>query len=422
MDGSSSMVWKYLHTFCRFLTSIAIRLTSKTINNTSKLVIIMKNGQAGHVDSFEDSTYHFPAIRGIQAGKEYYITMFPLKSIVQLFSFDDSDLPPKMRAQRTLNHARIPVIANYLVSNPKDYVLSSITASVDSEVQFVPIGQRGNESKIGKLIVPMAAKIVVNDGQHRKAAIEAALRSRPELGLDTISVVLFMDSGLKRCQQMFADLNKHAVPPTKSLGILYDNRDPFSQLVLSLLETVPIFDGLTEFEKTTISNRSVKMFTLSSIYQATEALLGKCPDLETNFDNYMNIASEYWNEVYQNVPEWQWVVDKRVTTAELRKEYIHAHGVALHALGRVGHALIEQYPDVWREKLPQLQKINWSRENTRVWEGRAMVGGRINKSQANLALTSSIVKIFLGLQLTPDELTAEKRLLKAIEGPVYDRD
>jgi hypothetical protein len=51
-----------------------------------------------------------------------------------------------------------------------------------------------------------------------------------------------------------------------------------------------------------------------------------------------------------------------------------------------------------------------------------MVGGRINKSQANLALTSSIVKIFLGLQLTPDELTAEKRLLKAIEGPVYDRD
>ncbi|WP_305066487.1 DNA sulfur modification protein DndB [Methanoculleus sp.] len=84
----------------------------------------MKNGQAGHVESFEASTYQFPAIRGIQAGKEYYITMFPLKSIVQLFSFDDSDLPPKMRAQRTLNHARIPVIANYLVSNPKDYVLS----------------------------------------------------------------------------------------------------------------------------------------------------------------------------------------------------------------------------------------------------------------------------------------------------------
>jgi DNA sulfur modification protein DndB len=321
-----------------------------------------------------------------------------------------------MRAQRTLNHARIPAIANYLVSNPKDYVLSSITASVDSEIQFVPLGQRGDESKIGKLIVPMTAKIVVNDGQHRKAAIEAALRSRPELGLDTISVVLFMDSGLKRSQQMFADLNKHAVPPTKSLGILYDNRDPFSKLVLSLLEMVPVFNGLTEFEKTTISNRSVKMFTLSSIYQATEAFLGKKSDLQNNFDSYTNFVSEYWNEVYRNIPEWQWAVEKRVTTAELRKEYIHTHGIALHAIGRAGHSLIEQYPDVWREKLPQLQKMNWSRENTKVWEGRAMVGGRINKSQANLALTTNIIKIFLGLQLTPDELTAEKNFNKGDRG------
>ncbi len=376
----------------------------------------MKADRAGHIDSFEDPTFHFPAIRGIQAGKEYYITMFPLKVIPKLLSFDDGDLPPKMRAQRTLNHARVPVIAKYLTSNPKDYVLSSITASVDGDVQFFPSGQRGDDSKIGQLIVPMTAKIVVNDGQHRKAAIEAALKSRPELGLDTISVVLFMDSGLKRSQQMFADLNKHAVPPTKSLGILYDNRDPFSQLVLSLLETVPVFSGLTEFEKTTISNRSVEIFTLSSVYQATKALLGRSPDLQENFDDYMNIASGYWNEVYRNIPEWQWAVEKRVPTAELRKEYIHAHGVALHALGRAGHALIEQYPDVWREKLPLLQKINWSRANTKVWEGRAMVGGRINKSQANLTLTTSIIKLYLGLQLTPDELTAEKNLNKGGSG------
>lgn len=372
----------------------------------------MTSARVGYVESFESSTHQFPAIRGIQAGKEYYITMFPLKVIAKLFSFDDDDLPPKMRAQRTLNHARIPVIANYLISNPKDYVLSSITASIDGEVQFVPLGQRGAEHKMGKLIIPMTARIIINDGQHRRAAIEEALKSRPELGLETISAVLFLDSGLKRSQQMFADLNKHAVPPTKSLGILYDNRDPLSQLVLSLLDSVPVFNGLTEFEKTTISNRSVKMFTLSSIYQATEAFLGKNLDIQANFNNYMNLTSKYWNEVYQNIPEWQWAVEKRVTTAELRKEYIHVHGVALHALGKVGHALIEQYPDNWQAKLLQLQKINWSRENTKVWEGRAMVGGRINKSQANLVLTTSVIKRILGLQLTPEELNAEKNLSK----------
>lgn len=378
----------------------------------------MKPDRAGQPDrfDFEVSTYQFPAIRGIQAGREYYVTMFPLTVVARLFTFDDSDLPPTMRAQRVLNRARIPTIANYLISNPNDYVLSSITASVDGEVQFIPIGEREHESKIGKLIVPMTAKIVVNDGQHRKAAIEEALRSRPELGLDTISVVLFMDFGLKRSQQMFADLNKHAVPPTKSLGILYDRRNSLSKLVVSLLEMVPIFNGLTEFEKTTISNRSVKMFTLSSIYQATEALLGKCPDLDANFGDYMDIASQYWNEVFRNIPEWQWVVEKRVTTAELRKEYVHAHGVVLHALGRVGHVLIEQYPDKWREKLTQLQKIDWSRENTKLWEGRAMVGGRINKSQANLVLTNNLIKQYLGIPLSKDELDAEANLNRADHG------
>lgn len=99
-----------------------------------------------------------------------------------------------------------------------------------------------------------------------------------------------------------------------------------------------------------------------------------------------------------------------MTTAKLRKEYIHVHGVALHALGKVGHALIEQYPDNWQEKLVQLQKIDWSRENAKVWEGRAMVGGRINKSQTNLTLTTGVIKHFLGLQLTPDELNAEENL------------
>ena len=69
----------------------------------------------------------------------------------------------------------------------------------------------------------MSAKFVINDGQHRRAGIEAALRENPELGDETIAVVFFLDVGLRRCQQMFADLNRYAVRPTTSLSILYDH-------------------------------------------------------------------------------------------------------------------------------------------------------------------------------------------------------
>ena len=71
----------------------------------------------------------------------------------------------------------------------------------------------------------MNAKFVINDGQHRRAAIESALHENPELGDETISVVFFVDVGLVRTQQMFADLNRYAVRPTTSLSLLYDHRD-----------------------------------------------------------------------------------------------------------------------------------------------------------------------------------------------------
>jgi len=364
---------------------------------------------------FEDSFVHqFPAIRGIQAGREYYITMCPLKLVPKLFLFDEQEIPAKLRAQRRINQARIPAISDYMIKNPGDYVFSAITVSIDGEVHFNPNGNSGPESKIGTLRIPMISQFIINDGQHRRAAIEEALKTRPELGNDTISVVIFLDSGLKRSQQMFADLNKHAVQPTKSLGILYDNRDPLSQLAVNLSDKVPIFNGLTEFEKTTISNRSLKLFTLSSIFQATKELIGKDPDLEKNYGFYEEKAHEYWQEVAENIPEWNLLKEKKVTAHELRKEFIHAHGIALHALGRVGYSLLEQYPDTWKKKLKKLREIDWSRSNLEFWDGRAIVGGRINKSHTNLVLTTNALKKLLGIRLTHEEQNIENDFLKGI--------
>lgn len=363
-------------------------------------------------NSLESVNLQFPAIRGIQAGKEYYVTMFPLKLIPKIFIFDESEIPPKMRAQRVLNHARIPQIANYIIQNPKDYVFSSLTASIDGRVDFIPFGEKGNFSKIGTLVIPLTARFIINDGQHRRAAIEEALKTVPELGNESISVVLFLDAGLKRSQQMFADLNKHAVQPTKSLGILYDNRDPLARLALELADTVPIFKGFTEFEKTTISNRSIKLFTLSSIYQATESLLKRPKKKQTITSKEHQIAYDFWVEVTHNIPEWRMIIEKKISSSELRKDYVHAHGVILHALGIAGNALLEQYPHSWKEKLVKLQDVDWSRSNTMLWEGRAMIGGRVSKAQMNLVLTTNALKNILGIPLTDEEKLAEQAIQK----------
>ncbi len=166
----------------------------------------------------ESMDYIFTALRGIQAGREYYSVMCPLRLIPRLFLFDEKELPPKLRAQRSLNRSRIPSIARYIVDDPKNYVFSSITASIDGRAEFKPFAEMGAASRAGYLIIPMTAKFVINDGQHRRAAIEEALETMPELGSEFISVVFFVDGGLKRSQQMFADLNKHAIRSNDVIG------------------------------------------------------------------------------------------------------------------------------------------------------------------------------------------------------------
>ena len=197
--------------------------------------------------------YVFPAIRGIQAGREYYISMCPLRLIPKIFQFDEVELRPELRAQRVLNKARIPEMTRYLVNNTNGYVFSAITASVDAEVEFESIGEGRDGEKVGQLHIPMDARFVINDGQHRRAAIEEAMKENPELGDETIGVVFFLDSGLERCQQMFADLNRYAIRPSTSIGVLYDHRDELAILTKQMVHQSPVFRDLVEMEKTTLA-------------------------------------------------------------------------------------------------------------------------------------------------------------------------
>ncbi len=354
--------------------------------------------------------YTFPAIRGIQAKREYYVAMCPLKLVPKILVFNEpTEIEAEFRAQRILNKSRIPLIVRYIIDNPKEYIFSALTVSVDQFVEFFPIeGVEGGD--IGQIQIPMTANMVVNDGQHRRAAIEGALKLRPELGNETISIVFFLDPGLKRSQQMFADLNKYAIRPTKSLSILYDHRDILSNLVKEIIIATPVFEGMTEYEKTSISNRSKKLFTLNSLYQATKSLLrGKDLNNPSNF----TIAIDFWTEIAKMIPDWEHAKTGKVTSSTLRKNFIHAHGIALHTLGLMGSSLLEQHPKGWKRKLLNLKQLDWSRSNSKLWENRAMVAGKISKTTNHVKLTANLLKQTVGLKLTDAEQNLEREMRKA---------
>ncbi|MFC1660914.1 DNA sulfur modification protein DndB, partial [Gemmatimonadota bacterium] len=98
---------------------------------------------------------------------------------------------------------------------------------------------------------------------------------------------------------------------------------------------------------------------------------------------------------------------RRMAASEVRRDFIHSHGIVLQAIGRAGNALVRDSEEEWRDRLKGLETIDWSRSNARLWEGRAMIGGRVSKANNNVTLTTNVVKTALGIDLSPEEQRVE---------------
>ncbi len=345
----------------------------------------------------------FPVVKGHQANKEYYITQCTFDVLCQITSFDSQGVPPDMRAQRVLNKRRVTDIQKYIHDNPYTYVFSAITVSIDEVASFQPVMKDGYSGNVGILKVPATTKFIINDGQHRCAAISRAIEDDDSLRHESIPLVIFIDSELKQSQQMFADLNRYAVRPSKSLSILYDNRDPLSKATFEIIGATPIFRGAIELEKTSLSRRSTNLFTLSNVYQAMGKLLQKGPGDQISSAE-KTTALEYWTSLAVIIPEWRQFSKREMKSSVMRTDCVHSHGVVLVALGMAGHDLLAAHPSEWRHYLSNLRSVDWRRSATQLWEGVAMEKGKISKAHRNVKLTAIKLKEFMGLELDENEV------------------
>jgi DNA sulfur modification protein DndB len=321
----------------------------------------------------------FPAMRGRMGGRQYYATVMSLAEIPRLFKFTDwEDCTPELRAQRVLNRSRVPDIAKYILDNEDGYLFSSITASYKSDVKFVPMA---DNAELGLLEMELEnVEFVINDGQHRCAAVAAAVKENPNIGKEKISVLLFEQENTERLQQMFSDLNRFAHKTSKSLDILYDHRDNLSALTMDLSEKVDVFRDMIDKERITIPMRSPKLFTLSALYDANEELLGDKIDKKgtSGYEEKLATASEFWAEITTAILDWQKVKDGELKAPQLRQEKINTHAVVTRAIGGLGKALLEAHPTDWKTRLAALKTIDW----------RKAVGTKVNPLWDNVCIAA----------------------------------
>ena len=346
--------------------------------------------------------YKFPAMRGMQANSEYYVCMIPLGVLSRIFIEQDGDSLPEFRAQRKLNESRIPEIRDYIINNRDTYVFSALAASVDGNMNF----KSSFECGIGELEIGMGATFLINDGQHRKAAILKAIEVDESLKDETIAVVLYTDKGLERSQQMFADLNKHAVNASKSLNTLYDFNNPLALVSKRVVDEVPFFRKYTDKEKDNLGKFASKFFTLNTLYDANRRIL----KTSANEANAQQFVIDFWSAVASHMREWTEMDKGDLSKKELRENYISTQGVTIHALGRLGHYILINERDSMEQYLSGLKDIDWTRSNLDCWKERAITkSGRINRNEKGIFLTYIQIKRLLGVKIDTDEFAREKQ-------------
>ena len=354
-----------------------------------------------------DFTYKFPVVRGIQAGREYFIAMVPLKMISKLFPNESEYVLPEYRAQRKLNESRIPVISKYITDNRDSYVFSALAASIDGEFRF---HETSEGMGVGILEVSMDARFLINDGQHRKAAILDALNEDETLGKETISVVFYEDQGLSRSQQIFTDLNKHAVKTSNSISELYDSRDELAVINRNVILQVPFLNEYTDKEKDILGKYSSNLFTLNTFYIANKKIVGST-DLSDTAEHFL---VSFWTRVSKNIVQWNELIKKEISKVDLRENYIVTQGVVVQALGLIG-AYFYHNPTLDMNKyLSKLQVIDWKR-NASQWKLRVIRSdGKIITSNKAILLTAIQIKKEIGLRLSEEEQHKEAQFLNSI--------
>lgn len=352
--------------------------------------------------------FQFPAAAGIQNKKQFFTAMIPYRALVRLFVFDDELLPPECRAQRELNSKRAEKIADYISENPDSYVLPALTASVSREMTFTPVN---DSSDLGTLNIPFDAVLLINDGQHRRAGIELAIKARPELAKECVPVTIFFDEGLKRSQQIFADINTSMSKPSTSLSALYDSRSGLNRYLSQLMTDIPCLGRIIDLERNSVPKSSDKLFTLVAVKKFVTVFTGKtqryfdtAPDEELTA--WTAEIRRYLSALDRHLPDWNELITGQISAISARDSLVSAHGVFFEALAFLGRSLAGDYSD---QKLGGLAEISLNKKHP-AWANRCIVSGRLNKSATGVKSTAAVLIKAVGLELPADLQEVENRI------------
>ena len=215
--------------------------------------IIKVNKQAG--------AFTLPALRASMGDRPYYVSTLTLADVAARVSFakeihSNKDLNDLI--QRRLNDKRAKEISDYLIDERQRFFNSIVIGVYSGNPVWRDFEEIQASDETAPLDIPDFAtetfgflqlsgneKLFAIDGQHRVAGIRMAIKKRPALSSERVSVIFIAhepgEDGLQRTRRIFTILNKSAKPVLKGDIIALDEDDMMAICTRRLLDKDRMF-------------------------------------------------------------------------------------------------------------------------------------------------------------------------------------
>ena len=213
-------------------------------------------------------TITIPAIVGKQGDRTFYQLILTNKDLMTRFSTSKCE-PTSVKSQRELDPKHAAKITDYIVSNPQDYVLGTLTYAVDRPCTFVPTDSRSNT---GVLRIPADSTIHSLDGQHRRQGLKDAVIKYSNISDDSSAVMLYVESDSKKRRQMFSDFNSTPKKVSATLNVQFNTRNPYTRAANDIVAGHHLLEGVVEMTRPSVSSGSSKFWTLGGICDALQRI------------------------------------------------------------------------------------------------------------------------------------------------------
>ena len=308
-----------------------------------------------------------PGISYRQGGRQMVVTALSPIELVKTVTRPDTwnPLGKQPHGNRPQDKGHREGIAQYL-EEEENFVLGAVVLYASPrDAEFEPHDGAANGSvQVGTLKLNIGADFDVGDGQHRIGAYSDVMARREDgdpvferlRASGQPAVVVIDDKPLNRAQD-FTDLQKNAKPPSSSIALSMDRRQPINRLLVELVQdaALPVFDGgaRVEFLKDSPAKFSAKLLSFKTVrYMSGTALIGTGQRSTRGWDKAVNaLVGEHLDEsrealvdfwrAFGALPPIAPIIDGESTPAKLRAETLLGAAGVLYAVSAATHAASE---------------------------------------------------------------------------------